>query len=172
MNTEGDINFKIYNAGLIILWPFLVSYFDRLSLIENAKFIDKESRNKAVYLLQYLVYNEVNFPEHELLLNKLLVGMSKKEHLTFIEDVSEQEKETSQSLLNGLISNWEKVRSSTPEAIQETFLQREGLLKLSEDKIVLKVEKKGVDILLDTISWSISIVKLPWMSRPIYIEWL
>jgi len=166
------MHIKIYNAGLIILWPFLGSYFERLSLTENGKFIDKESRNKAVYLLQYLVYYEVDFPEYELVLNKLLIGMPESEHLMLFDEITEQEEEISRSLLNGLISNWEKVNSSSPEAIQETFLQREGVLVLNEDKIVLKVEKKGVDVLLQTVSWNISIIKLPWMSRPIYIDWL
>jgi len=89
----------------------------------------------------------------------------------FIE-LSEAEKESAESLQHGLINNWEKVKNSTPEGIQETFLQREGILRFGTDKIMLEVDKKGVDVLLKSIPWNISLVKLSWMKKPIYVEWI
>ena len=170
-DDEG-VEVKIYNAGLILFWPFLTRLFEHISLLKNGAFINHESMNRAVYILQYLGYNDIDFPEYKLVLNKLLVGMLSQDHLIPFITLTDNEKESTQSLLKGLINNWEKVKNSTPEGIQETFLQREGILRFQTDKVRLVVEKKGVDILLESIPWNISLIKLAWMKMPIYVEWI
>ncbi|WP_318348810.1 contractile injection system tape measure protein [Aquipluma nitroreducens] len=163
---------QIYNAGLILYWPFLTRLFEILSFVESGNFVGDESRNRAVYLLQYLATNRIDFPENLFVLNKLLVGMDVQEILSPIVELTEDEMASAVSLQNGLINNWEKVRNSTPEGIQETFVQREGILRFDADKITLVVEKHGVDVLLESIPWNISLVKLSWMTMPIYVEWV
>jgi len=169
--NEGD-EVKIYNSGLILFWPFLTRLFEILSLAKNSVFLNAECRNRAVYILQYLACNDINFPEYKLVLNKLLSGMRPEEHLVPLADLTDEEKESAQSLINGLINNWEKVKNSSPEGIQETFIQRDGILRFQEDKITLVVEKKGFDILMESIPWNIALVKLAWMEKPIYVEWI
>ncbi|AXT62053.1 hypothetical protein D1816_17380 [Aquimarina sp. AD10] len=169
---ETGIEVQIYNAGLIILWPFLTRLFEHFTLVKNRAFVDLDSMHKAVYMLQYLAYATIDFPEHQLVLNKILVGMPSQEHLPPFTILSQEEKDMAYSLLYGVINNWEKVKNSSPEGIQETFLQREGVLKFEEEQITLKVEKKGVDVLLSSISWNISLVKLPWMKKPLFVEWI
>ena len=163
---------KIFNAGMILLWPFFTRFFEHLSLLDNGLFKDEKGRYKAVYLLQYLVYNSVEFQESELVLNKVLAGLSPQDHLSPFIKLNKNEKELAQSLLGGFIGNWEKMKTSSPEAIQETFLQREGILQFKKDKILLRVDKKGVDVLLTSIPWNISLVKLTWMQHPLYVEWI
>jgi hypothetical protein len=169
---DDGVEVKVYNAGLILFWPFLTRLFEHLSLLKNGAFINHESMNRAVYILQYLGYNDIDFPEYKLVLNKLLVGMQSEDHLVPIVALTDDEKESAQSLLKGLINNWEKVKNSSPEGIQETFLQREGILRFQTDKVTLVVEKKGVDILLESIQWNISLIKLAWMKVPLYVEWI
>ena len=166
------IGVKVNNAGLILFWPFLTRLFEHLSFIKAGAFINAETMNQAVYILQYLVYNDIDFPEYELVLNKILVGIKPEDHLNPFVTITDEEKDMAQSLLNGLIKNWEKVKNSTPEGIQETFLQREGILKFETDKVSLKVEKKGVDVLIKSIPWNISLIKLAWMQKPLYVEWI
>jgi hypothetical protein len=36
---------------------------------------------------------------------------------------------------------------------------------------LLQVEAKTVDILLNQLPWGISMIKLPWMQRMLWIEW-
>lgn len=168
---DGD-EVRIYNSGLILFWPFLNRLFEILSLIENGEFVDTESKNRAVYILQFLVYNEINFPERQLVLNKLLSGMQPREHLNQLDDLTDDEKDSAKSLLNGLINNWDKMKNTSPEGLQETFIQREGILRFETDQTILIVEQKGYDILLQSIPWNISMVKLLWMDRPIYVEWI
>lgn len=169
---EEGVEVKVYNAGLILFWPFLTRLFEHLSLLKNGAFINYESMNRAVYILQYLVYNDIDFPEYKLVLNKLLVGMQAQDHLVPFVTLTDNEIESTNSLLKGLINNWEKVKNSSPEGIQETFLQREGILRFQTDKVTLTVENKGVDILVESIPWNISLIKLAWMKVPIYVEWI
>jgi hypothetical protein len=166
------IEVKVYNAGLILFWPFLTRLFEHLSLVKNGAFINQECMNRAVYILQYLAYFAIDFPEYKLALNKLLVGMQSHDHLDPFITLTNDEKESANSLLKGLINNWEKVKNSSPEGIQETFLKREGLLRFQTEKVTLIVEKKGVDILVESIPWNISLIKLAWMKMPIYVEWI
>ena len=171
--TEDDVEFEanISNAGLIIAWPFLTRLFEHFGFLKGGKFVNTESQTRAVYILQYMVFNSIDYPEYELLLNKILVGMPMKIHMEPSIELTSEEKEMTSSLLNGIIQNWEKVKNSSPEGIQETFLQREGLIQIQQDKIVLHIEKKGVDVLLESISWNLGLVKLPWMLKPLHINW-
>ena len=169
---ETGIETYINNAGLILFWPFLTRLFEQLSLLKEGAFVNNESRNRAVYILQYLVYNEINFPEYELVLNKLLVGMPPDVHLEPFIELTDNEKDMTKSLLNGLISNWDKVKNSTPEGIQETFLQREGVLTFKAEVDSLTIEKKGVDVLMHSIPWNFSVIKLAWMKKPLQVKWI
>lgn len=170
--NESNTRILIQNSGLILLWPFFTRYFEQLQLVTNGAFVSHEARNRAVYLLQYLVINEIDFPEYELVLNKQLVGIPMEEPLLPIDALTQDEIALAESLLNGFRANWEKVASSTIMAIQETFLYREGLLDIQNDKSILAIEKRGVDILVSTIPWNFSLIKLPWMQQPLYIDWL
>lgn len=163
---------RIYNSGLIIVWPFLTRFFEQLSLVKNGEFVNEESRNRSVFLLQHLAFSRIDFPEYELAFNKLFVGLPLDRHLSPIAELTDDEIDLCTSLLNGLISNWDKVKSSSIEAIQETFIQREGILKIKKESIALVVEKRGVDVLLNSIPWNISLIKLPWVEKPMHVEWI
>ncbi len=162
----------IHNSGVIIAWPFLTRFFEQLNMLESGEFINPESRNRGVYLIQQLVYSQIDFPEHELVLNKLLVGMPIEDQLEPITELTQEEKDLAESLLNGLIQNWDKVKNSTTKGIQETFMQRDGIIGMKADRNTLSVGKRGVDVLLQTIPWNINLIKLPWMEKSLQIEWL
>ena len=168
---EENEQIRVSNSGLIILWPFFTAFFERAGYVQEAAFISASHQNRALYALQYLGYNGIDFPEYELPLNKMLVGMPVEDTVDPIEALTTEEKDLSASLLEGLIHNWPKVQNSSPEAIQETFMQREGILKLSSDHLELRVERRGVDILMDTIPWELSLINLPWMEKPLHIVW-
>jgi hypothetical protein len=171
-DEDAGIGVKVYNAGLILFWPFLTRLFEHLSFVKNGKFVNSELKNRAVYILQYLVFNETEFPEYELVLNKILVGMPHEDHLDPFITLTEEEKNMTNSLLFGLMNNWEKVKNSTPEGVQETFLKREGILRFKQEEVYLEVEKKGVDVLVKSIPWNISLIKLPWMKKTVHVEWV
>jgi hypothetical protein len=55
--------------------------------------------------------------------------------------------------------------------LRETFLQREGKLQPTHDGWKLRVQRKTLDVLVDQIPWSISVVFHAWMPQPIHVTW-
>lgn len=162
----------IYKAGLIIVWPFLTRLFEELGMVKNGKFVDSSKRNRAIYLLQYLVFSTIDYPEYELVLNKILVGMPIQDYVRPVEGLYQEEENKATSLMNGLIQNWPKVQNSSIEGIQETFIKRVGILSVSRENYKLTIPKKTVDILVESIPWNVSLIKLPWMQKPLHMEWI
>ena len=65
----------IDTAGLVLLWPFLDRFFERLGLITENHFQDAAAVQRAVGLLHYLATEETDPPEYRLPLAKVLCGM-------------------------------------------------------------------------------------------------
>ena len=36
----------------------------------------------------------------------------------------------------------------------------------------LKVDQRGYDVILQTLPWSYGMIKLPWMLKPLIVEWI
>ena len=160
------------NAGLVLLWPFLTMLFDRLGYLENQQFRDEASRARAALLLQFLVSGAAAVPEYQLPLNKLLCGIAQSQPLPRELPLTAAETELGESLLKAVIARWDALKNTSIAGLRETFLLRPGKLDwLPDDRIVLTVEPKTLDILLDRRPWSISIIKLPWMAAPLYVTW-
>jgi hypothetical protein len=159
------------NAGLVLLWPFLTRYFEMFGLVKDGRFVDETARSRAVYLLQWLASGRHEAAESELILNKLLCGMPAAVAPEFVEPPSEEELSTGQGLLYAVTQRWEKLKHTSVDALRETFLLREGRLLLSEGKATLTVSQKAYDMLLDSLPWSYSMVKLPWMERMLFVTW-
>jgi hypothetical protein len=160
---------KVRNAGLILCWPFLSVLFSRLGLVEEG-IIPVKNQSRAVYILQNIVFGYYDFPEYELVLNKLLIGMKSSQHLEEVV-LSDEEINLSESLIQGMKGNWDKMKTASIDAVRETFLQREGILEFGQEGYKLGIQKTGVDILLDSVSWNISMIRLPWMEKSLEVKW-
>jgi hypothetical protein len=167
-----DHRVLIKNAGLVIVSPYLTRYFDLLGMTEDSKFKTEEDAVRAVHLLQYLATGFASAPEHELVLNKILCGVKLYTPVPIELTLTDTEKEITNSLLNGVLQNWEKLKNSSVQALQEGFMIREGAIYEKEDNWQLKVEKKTLDILMENLPWSFSTIKLPWMEKRLLVEWL
>lgn len=167
---SGDLPLSfIYNAGLILLAPFLPRLFNRLELTEKGKFKDREAKVKALFLMQYAVFGTTDFPEHELQLNKLLVGFKTGIPVPRSVVLTEEEMQITDGMLQGVVQHWSKVK--TIDGLREGFLQREGRLEEQEEQIDLIVESKAFDVLLDNIPWNFKTTKFSWMEKPIQVSW-
>lgn len=169
---EKQVRVLVPNAGLVILHPFLSTYFTRLGLMENSEFLSLEKQERAVLLLQYLATGRESFEEHELVLNKVLCGMYPEHPVAFEMRVTEQEITISQELFDVLKQRWDKVKNSSVESIRASFIQREGILELNEEQYFLKVEQRGYDLLLQTLPWSFGFIKTKWMHQILSVEWI
>ena len=161
----------VINAGLVLLWPFFTLLFDRLGYLEERRFRNTASADRAVQLLHFLGTGEERAPEHLLLLNKLLCGIAPGQPVARELVLTDEEKDTGTGLLRAVLSRWEVLQNTSIAGLRETFLQRAGKLAWRDDRVLLVVETKTVDILLDQCPWSIALVKLPWMALPLYITW-
>jgi hypothetical protein len=162
----------IKNAGLVILNPFIPTYFVRTGVMNGGKFVSEEAQHRAVHLLQYLVDATTNSAEHLLVLNKILCNLPIEEPVPAEIEITEAEKETAHSLLKAVIGNWEKLKNSSVDALRGSFLIRDGSLIFKEDAWHLKIEQRGYDVLLQTLPWTIGMIKTPWMDKFLYVEWI
>ncbi|MBT2561603.1 hypothetical protein J7E50_12235 [Pedobacter sp. ISL-68] len=162
----------IENAGLIILYPYFKNLFNVLQLLNANQFIDELYRHKAIVYLHYLVYNEMPKDESSLIFNKILCGADpevviKLNEITF----TEEELKQSAELKATAIKHWTKLGSTSIEGLTQTFLIRNGSLIFKDGNYNLHVERKGLDVLLDTLPWSLSIIRLPWNNYLINLNW-
>jgi len=163
----------IKNAGLVILYPFLSRYFNMLKLLSEDKkaFESKHAVQRAVRLLHFLVFGRKEGKEYEMTLNKIICGMPFEIPLENNIELTDKEIEISESLLNGVIQNWEILKKSSIDNLRGSFLFREGRLEETEKAWILKVEQKGFDVLVDKIPWSFNLIKFLWMKKPIHVDW-
>lgn len=163
----------IDNAGLVLLHPFLPDFFKTLELMQDGRFANEQAQYKAAHLLQYLANGEEEAPEYCMLINKILCGLRSDQHIERFVQLSDTEKQEAHHLLQAVVGHWTALKSSSPEALQQTFLQRKGKLRFAatDHYWKLQVEQKAFDILLDKLPWGFSYIQLSWMENPLVTEW-
>lgn len=174
---EFDLNLEegiyIDNAGLVILHPFFQYLFKDLGYLNGKEFINESSHHQAILLTQYLVSAETKIGEHELLLNKILCNFPIEQPLESQLNLNKKQSELCEMLLASTIQHWDALKNTSPEGLQNTFLNREGKLNLLENNDwLLTVKSSAVDVLLSKLPWGIGVIKLPWMENKLLVEWL
>lgn len=161
----------ISNAGLILLAPFLPRLFCVLELTENNAFKSQEAQIRATCILQYIVLGQTEFPDFDLLLNKLLTGLGIEEPIPLHVELSAKEIDTINQMLQSVLQHWTKLKNTSVNGLREAFLQRDGKLEEREDNYMLTVEEKAFDMLLDSLPWSFRMTKFSWMEKSIQVKW-
>lgn len=167
---EFDAQF-VNNAGVVLLSPYLPRLFDMLGLTENGGFKNADAQVRALFLIQYIVFGASEFPETEMLLNKLLTGIKAEAPIPSSLELSEKEKDTVSSMFQGVLSSWEQMKNTSAESFRTAFLQREGKLEEKDGSYLLTLEEKAYDLLLDTCPWGFKTVKYRWMEKMIRVKW-
>ena len=164
---------RIYveNAGLVLLNPYLKTFFENRGFITNDEFVDTASQIKAVHLLQYIISGSDENPEHLLALNKILCGLDTEYPIDRKSEIDEDDIIESEQLVQSVIKNWEALKDISINGFKESFLIRKGIIEIEEDGFLLRVERKAYDILLDKLPWTISMIQLPWMKKILRVEW-
>lgn len=161
----------VSNAGLVILWPYLIRFFDNLNLLDKRQFVDTAAKHRAVGLLQYLVDEQEEPMEFHCGFNKVLCGMEVQEVLEFGTLVTTTEKEACEQLLQAIIANAPILKNMSIDGFRGSFLARNGILKAGAESWRLQVEATSYDIVLERFPWQWNMVKLPWMPWGIGVEW-
>ncbi|MDC8005360.1 contractile injection system tape measure protein [Aureisphaera galaxeae] len=173
-HTQSPMDHSVYiqNAGLVLLHPFLAPLFQKLGYLEDTKWKRVQLQHRAVLVLQYLSNFDIEIFESDLLLNKILCGVKPTDTVRTEWEITAEEKEECDSLLQAVIDHWSILKDTSVPTLQETFLQRDGkLLEYKENKYELTLEQKGLDILLDHLPWGIGTIKTPWMEHFLSCYW-
>jgi len=168
---ESDESIYINNAGLVLFNPYITTFLSRLGMTEKGKFKDEESAFRSVHLLQLLV-TEATYGEHELVLNKILCNLPVSSPVSMDIDLKPAEKQLAKELIEVTMQRWKKGSSGSKESFRASFLNRDGRLSMINEEWHLKVDQRGYDVILQTLPWSYGMIKLPWMLKPLIVEWI
>jgi hypothetical protein len=161
----------VSQAGLVILHPFLEYFLKDFGLLQDNDFADLPARQLAVHLLHYLGTGNVHAFEYDLYFEKFLCCWPADEPLEREVEIPQRMLDEGDNMLRTVIKYWKALKNTSPAALREAFLMRNGKLIEAEQPARLIVEKVDLDILLSALPWGIGVIKLPWMDEPFYVEW-
>ncbi len=160
-------------AGVVLLWPFITTFFNRVGLLVDGKaFVDVSAQHRAVLLVQHLATGDVDPPEFHLPMAKMLCGLGLDELFERPLDLTETEMDEATTLLSSVVVHAKHLGNLTPEAFRNAYLRRRGVLSVRDGTWLLRVERAPYDILLQRLPWTMQWVRLPWMVAPLFVEWI
>ncbi|WP_204346844.1 contractile injection system tape measure protein [Psychroserpens algicola] len=159
------------NAGLVLLNNYFQLLFKRLNCIENQVFTSKQDQQNAIHYLQYLATGFTQTDDSYLALNKVLCGFPLSEAISNTVTISDSDKNLMDGLITAAIDHWSGIGQTSNEGFRGNWLVRDGLLIEHDSLWELTVEKKAYDILLIKSPYSFSIIKFPWMPKPLHVYW-
>jgi hypothetical protein len=170
-----DESLYIPYAGLVIVAPFLPLFFETTGLLDDKTFRDRSARVKAVRLVGFLANGRTDTPDWELIVPKILCGLDPADTIITEEDPDSESLQEATSLLDAMVKHWTALGRSSPDALRQGFLERDGKLTTDNQQPdvgwLLEVEGKTIDVLLQKIPWGFGTVKLPWMTKVLRTEW-
>lgn len=169
---KGSIPVK--NGGLVLINHYIPLLFERLNLVDDKKVFGPEKQAAAVHYLQFLATGQLETDETDepdLVLNKILCGIPPREPITNQTVISPAEIEMMTQLLQVAIGYWTAIGSSSIDGFRGNWLIRDGLLSEQDDRWELFIEKRIYDILINQSPFSFSVIKYPWMTKPLYVQW-
>jgi hypothetical protein len=171
-NETGENSIYINNAGLVLFHPYITTYLERVGLLEKNEFVNEFARDRAVLLLQYLVTGIAGCKEYELALNKIFCGAAIPVAISTQFVPTALEEEVTGELFAVFKDRWPQISNTSVEGIRSSFIQRNGVLRRTDEGWTLRVEQKAYDILLQTLPWAFGFIKLPMMDKAILVEWI
>lgn len=162
----------VTNAGLVILASYFPLLLERLGLITQGAFVSEEAQKNAVHYLQYVATGMGHTEEMHLPLAKVLAGMHPSQPVEDGIAITESEIALIEGMIHTITTqHWSSIGESSIEGFRGNWLARNGLLIEESDRWELVVEKRPYDLLLNRSPFSFSIVKNPWMNRPLHVQW-
>jgi hypothetical protein len=167
-SAEPEISLAVTEtAGLVLLHPFYVPLFERLGIRRDGSALVRDDLAKARGALDHLAGVETRGDP----LHRVLLGLDAAERLPDALPPDADGMTLIDSLLRAAITRWGRLGSTSPDGLRETFLRRTGSLRFLPDRVRLNVVPGPFDMLLDTVPWTIGLVRLPWMPQPCFVSW-
>ncbi|MEM8895597.1 MAG: contractile injection system tape measure protein, partial [Bacteroidota bacterium] len=166
-----EVGLFVPNAGLVLLNGFFKMLFERLNLLNIDEFVGDHEQMQAAHYLQYVAMGNSQGQEAEMILNKLLVGIPVGQPIISAPEISPSNIDIVEGMLSAAIGHWPAIGKSSHDGFRGNWFVREGVLYESDEYWNLTVEKRSYDILLNQSPFSFSIVKYPWMPKPLKVDW-
>jgi hypothetical protein len=161
----------VTHSGIVLLSLFLQPFFRNLGLLHEGEWKDINAQYQAIHFLKFLSTGEQRAPEYHLLLEKLICGLPVEMPVPLDIVLPEEALKESNDLLESVISHWKALKNTSVNGLRDAFLKRDGLLIKKDEGWLLQVERKTLDVLIDTIPWGYSTLKFPWNPYVIFVEW-
>lgn len=172
-STLGEERLHIEDAGLIILHPFLISFFSTLKMMdpEKKRFASHAMQERAVHLLKCMTGYKGPHYGHLLTLEKMICGLPFTYPVSKDFEIRPEEEQEIENLLSAVCQHWKPLKKSTKESLQQSFILRHGTLEYADSAWIVRVEGSAIDILLEDLPWEISTILFPWLEPMIFVEW-
>ncbi|WP_315720653.1 MULTISPECIES: contractile injection system tape measure protein [unclassified Bradyrhizobium] len=164
---------SVMAAGVCLLWPFLPRFFARRGLLDDKEtgFVSLAAQQRAVLLLHHLATGEPDAPEFALLLPKALCGLPPFDPCEIAAPITDTEQAEAGALIDAAIAHASCLGAISRTGLRETFLMRSGLLGTRDGAWLLRLERRGADVLLERLPWTLQWLRLPWMQAAMRVEW-
>lgn len=161
----------INNAGLVLLHPFLKTFFITTGIADPSGKIRNENSDLAVQALHFIATGRESVYEAELVFEKFLCGLP-VHHPVMRESLLTGEIRTeAEEMLAQAVQQWPALKNTSPDGLREAFIQRDGIIQKNEKGFKLTVEAKTWDILLDRLPWNYTIINWYLIDKLIFVEW-
>lgn len=168
----------VSQAGLVLLHAYLPRCLDVLGLYPSGQRgpLADHLWPRAAAVLHWLATGQDGALECELGLIKPLLGRQDQhdEHAPLshgLPTLLPHEREEADALLRAVLGHWRALKGTSVAGLRESFLQRRGWLETRGGASLLRVEPAPYDVLLGSLPWGMSLVRLPWMAQPLHVEW-
>lgn len=161
-------------AGLVLLHPYLPRLLDATGLYPAGSKgpIADPALPRAAALLHWLASGRDVVHEFELPFIKLLLGRAPDAPLPHAPPaLHDSERDEAGALLEAVLTHWQALRGTSTDGLRTGFLQRRGWIDKRDDAWLLRVEPESFDMLLGLLPWGLGLVRLPWMTQPLFTEW-
>lgn len=168
--SEEEIGLVVANAGLLLLHPFLKTFFGNLNVLEEND-IPEENYDLAVHLLHYLACKKLQPYEHELIFEKFICNIPIHHPIQKKFVLNEEQINACETLLKAVLGHWTALKTRSTDVLRNEFLSREGKLALTKDHEKVYIQRKTADILLESVPWNLGLIKFPWKKNFVFLEW-
>ena len=166
------ISVSVDHAGLVILAPFLSRFLLGRGIEVDDRRIKHAHLPKAAALLYALVRGNDECREYDLGFIKFLLGIDFDSPLLVVPgELSQDDFEEVENLINTVIGHWTAVGNLSLGGFRRSFLERTAVLTEESNGWNLSIERAGHDVLIDRLPWALQMVHLPWMQKPINVNW-
>ncbi|REF25895.1 hypothetical protein BDD26_0438 [Xenorhabdus cabanillasii] len=161
----------ISNAGCMILWPLLPTFFRIFDLLEKNQFISLEAQREAVCLLDWLIWAKEEIPAWRLTLNKVICGLPVNDSTLCNPPAPATQIAINQWLEKTIeqLPAWKKMGIND---VRHLFLQRSGEISELNSMTNIHIKPEDYDALISEWPWPINIASFSWLQQPITITWL